>query len=981
MLGVPRVTSRTVFRGQLAGAIALRPAFPDRDSLPSAPPIALDASRYLVECDFDENLVGTLIGLNLTGDPAQAALVIDRCRFRRNVAELSYGVVLRDAAFNSGTDLPATVISNSSFVANVTLNERLNQFGAFFALNVAPVRVVNSLFYGNRVPIGEGAALSLYGNYLADPVLDPYIQNSIFWNNVGDYGSGPAGAILVGGNHTITSSIIEGWAGPESLGSTAERVTYSNVSGADPLFRDPEGPDGVLGTDDDDFTLSSASPALDAGTIGLPAAATTPGFQPFAGPDLGGGERVIDLLGIGGAGAIDIGPFELNATGADLNANGVFDVDEIAADPGLDLDEDGFIDATQRFEDCDADGVLDSVAIAQGLVSDLDSDGTPDVCQIAADASLDADGNGVLDAGEPRTFHVDDDAAAGGDGLSWGGAFDSLSDALERAAERTAATTIKLAEGSYAPRADLGRFSTFTIPTRTSVLGGFAGVGAADPDARSDDPSATVLSGDLGGDMGRAFHVVTIRNDDAGFSDPALENVTVRDGDARGTGFLIQVATGEFTIATRGAGLRVPEGVAFVRGVSFEDNDAAEAGDHVASHSDVSLEDASFGVGAEAGESSLVYVGRPTAGGVPPVRLAVFGSTEFANPRSTEVIASDGASIDVAGLSVTEGPKLFRFEEVGQKPRAVDFVARSIRTRPGVNIGFEGVFEVPLSIDIADSELGGRIADVDVLRSTFSASLERTVVVSRSGTALRASASAGEPASDVSLFANNAIFGAPVIVTGGSANPAIVTFRNVTATALTLINRADLDIRNSIFASGAPSSSSLFLSGITDLDALTFNIIEGAGASGLLPMLPPSNVDADPRFVDALGFDMTPNTGDEDLTPALDSPAIDAGKNAFVVDAALGDAIGGDRLEDVLAVGDTGVGEAPIVDIGAIEVRACAADTNDDGAVNAADLLGLLAWFGRPATGSQARYDLNGDGVINADDLLIVLGNFGAVCD
>ena len=73
------------------------------------------------------------------------------------------------------------------------------------------------------------------------------IANSILWN---------------GGN--------ELW---EEYGAIAT-VTYSNVQGgwpgdgnigADPLFVDADGPDGISGTDDDDLRLLIGSPCTDAG--------------------------------------------------------------------------------------------------------------------------------------------------------------------------------------------------------------------------------------------------------------------------------------------------------------------------------------------------------------------------------------------------------------------------------------------------------------------------------------------------------------------------------------------------------------------------------------------------------------------------------------------------------------------------------------------------------------------------------------------
>jgi len=90
----------------------------------------------------------------------------------------------------------------------------------------------------------------------------------------------------------------------------------------------------------------------------------------------------------------------------DCDGDGVDDAAAIKADPSLDANGDGILDACQ---DCDGDGVLDPDAIAAGA-RDLDGDGRPDACEpdcngngvpddldIRLGASLDAFGNGIPD--------------------------------------------------------------------------------------------------------------------------------------------------------------------------------------------------------------------------------------------------------------------------------------------------------------------------------------------------------------------------------------------------------------------------------------------------------------------------------------------------------------------------------------------------------------------------------------------------------
>ena len=57
----------------------------------------------------------------------------------------------------------------------------------------------------------------------------------------------------------------------------------------------------------------------------------------------------------------------------------------------------------------------------------------------------------------------------------------------------------------------------------------------------------------------------------------------------------------------------------------------------------------------------------------------------------------------------------------------------------------------------------------------------------------------------------------------------------------------------------------------------------------------------------------------------------------------------------------------------------CAADTDDDGTIDATDLLTCLGSFG--CVGPECGCDLNGDGTSDVADLLFVLGAFGTACD
>jgi hypothetical protein len=104
-----------------------------------------------------------------------------------------------------------------------------------------------------------------------------------------------------------------------------------------------------------------------------------------------------------------------------------------------------------------------------------------------------------------RTIYVDDNAAGAQDGSSWLRAFSYLQDALTVA---KSGDEIHVAQGVYRPaRPGLGlypsptdREATFRLTGGLTVLGGFAGLGYADPNRRDPSLFATILSGDLRGD-------------------------------------------------------------------------------------------------------------------------------------------------------------------------------------------------------------------------------------------------------------------------------------------------------------------------------------------------------------------------------------------------------------------------------------------------------------------------------------------------
>ena len=129
-------------------------------------------------------------------------------------------------------------------------------------------------------------------------------------------------------------------------------------------------------------------------------------------------------------------------------------------------------------------------------------------------------------------YHVDDSAPAGGDGLAWSTCFDSLVDALALAASDD---EIRVAQGIYKPTTGTDRSATFSLLSGVSLLGGYAGYGATDPNTRDISAFETVLSGDIGTTsfaFDNSYHVLTASGADA---TALLSGFTITAGKANGS--------------------------------------------------------------------------------------------------------------------------------------------------------------------------------------------------------------------------------------------------------------------------------------------------------------------------------------------------------------------------------------------------------------------------------------------------------------
>jgi len=188
---------------------------------------------------------------------------------------------------------------------------------------------------------------------------------------------------------------------------SASQVNYSDIQGcwtggggnnicADPLFVDADGPDDVVGTEDDDLRLTAGSPVIDAGdTTALP-------LDEFdcdgdgntverLACDLDGNPRILDDpatadTGIPGSSVVDMGAYEFSA---DCNSNAIPDECDIACGTTgvpCDLPDCGLS------ADCNANDIPDECDIAEcagnPACADCNSNGVPDECDAATPVEL-----------------------------------------------------------------------------------------------------------------------------------------------------------------------------------------------------------------------------------------------------------------------------------------------------------------------------------------------------------------------------------------------------------------------------------------------------------------------------------------------------------------------------------------------------------------------------------------------------------------
>jgi parallel beta-helix repeat protein len=219
----------------------------------------LRSNPNLINCTFDENSARYGGGIYNFSDSNPN---LTRCIFRRNSA-FDYGGGIYN--FSSGP-----ILSNCIFNGN---HARL--YGAGMSNNGSEPILTNCTFSGNSAPNGSSLACNSRGSWSTVVIV-----NCILWGG---------GEEIWKNDHSIIeisfSNIIYG-----------RQDGIGNID-ADPLFADPNGPDNIPGTKDDNLRLAPSSPCIDAGD---------PGYAPEPNKtDIGGNPRVA-------GGRVDMGAYEFS---------------------------------------------------------------------------------------------------------------------------------------------------------------------------------------------------------------------------------------------------------------------------------------------------------------------------------------------------------------------------------------------------------------------------------------------------------------------------------------------------------------------------------------------------------------------------------------------------------------------------------------------------------------------------------------------
>ena len=509
---------------------------------------------------------------------------------------------------------------------------------------------------------------------------------------------------------------------------------------------------------------------------------------------------------------------------------------------------------------------------------------------------------------EPVRLYVDADAPDGGDGLSWASAFTNPCPALDIATSRVGPVEIWVAGGMYAPTCADSGWNSFQVRSNVTLLGGFTG-NETIADERDWIANQTILTGDLLGNDDIA--------DEASFEDNAL--YVVSSLGARGGGVI-----DGFTIRD-GQSLDRFDPFPAGTGLTYASEGLSREGDTIVhGHGELLVRNCRIG---ESNRGSRYG----TVGVAGDERRTVF--------ESSVILAPDLPTPDQTGT-------LLRFESINRQ-FAPEFSAL---------IFSDCVIDLEAGFPMTSSGWSGGSIEVrdSVVRSELPGNPNASLIWNPRGpirivnsqfTGKGAAFQAFQISLRNNTFSVDGLFGVRGLPSG-------------------TLEKRDLEIYSNVV--DAHGMSLLFLQPDWNIAGNVFNptifpsILDQFNDTNLVFDFETNAADF---FVDPLGPDGEPYTGDEDLRLAPGSPAINTGLNAFVESEF--DLDGNPRIIGTVA------------DRGAYEFAGtCTGDVNGDGVIDLADLNKVLANFNQPVPFGDA----DGSGSVDMTDLNIVISAFGNAC-
>ncbi|MCA9250516.1 MAG: right-handed parallel beta-helix repeat-containing protein [Phycisphaerae bacterium] len=675
--------------------------------------------------------------------------------------------------------------------------------------------------------------------------------------------------------------------------------------------------------------------------------------------------------GAGSVGNLDVDPMFVDTNGPD-NIPGTED-DDLRLQPGSPAVDAG-----------------DSAAVPAGIVTDLgeaerfaDDINTPDT-GVGPVPIVDM---GAYEFQAKTVLYVDDDAIAGAnDGSSWADAYVYLQDALLDASTNGVTSQIWVAAGTYKP--DQGgwqtpgdRSATFQLQSGLVIYGGFVGNESV-LSQRDHESNVTILSGDLfgddlpdfGNDGENSLHVVTGSGTDA---------------TAMLSGFVVTAGNANSPSNYYGGGMYNESGSPTLEHCRFQHNFAdgesnsifyfgggagmANDGSSPRVISCAFFENASRGRGpgmCNFNQSSPLIENCEFRGNqlFSDVTSNPFGGAgihnDGSNPSVTNCVFIDNRGGEAGGMCNNQGsgPTVTNCVFTGNRPGGLANRSNSnpiiLNCRFVANVGGGS-----LAAGVSNSTSHPSVINCSFFGSSF-AGMSNT---------------SSDPTVANCVFAGN---GTASLGGGGMFNlesSPIVTNCTFSENIIGGFGVSGGGMLNLSGSNPTITNCVMWCSAFDQVVSLNSNPVvnhcviqggwDGAGGVGI--------IDAKPMFVNSSGVDNVIGTEDDDLRLLPNSPAIDAGDNSAVPVDVLTDLDGHARFVDDVTTADTGVGVAPIVDVGAYEF--VLGDCDADGDTDLDDhviLGGCLTNPGASLGVGCACLDLDSDGDVDLRDFALFQRTF-----